>query len=145
MVARVGLSHLPNHTVGKQKGGRRATIKAHPVTLAPTDVDGLFVRLMHIRRPLRSPWRWGEVHFSYVRPYRDAPEYRLFYTLTMCAYAVGSRFISPRFWFIFALLHQYNGGKEHDKDDDVQSRTPCADGMKEHKLHVDQVEDGQHP
>ncbi len=68
-----------------------------------------------------------------------------FYTLTMCAYALGGGFIGPGFWFIFALLHQYNGGKEHDKDDDVQSRTPCTDGMEEHKLHVDQVEDGQHP
>ena len=71
-------------------------------------------------------------------------EYRPF-LLAMCAYAIRSWFISPRFWFIFALLHQYNCGEEHDEYDDVQSRTPCADGMEEHKLNVDQVEDGQHP
>ena len=32
----------------------RATIKAHPA-LAPTDFDGLFVRLRPIGRPLSSP------------------------------------------------------------------------------------------
>ncbi len=53
---------LTNHTVGKQKEGRRATIKALP---APTDVDGLFVRLMRITADLSAP---GKSPFTLLWP-----------------------------------------------------------------------------
>ena len=39
-----------------QMNRTRATIKALPTALAPTDVDGLGLRVMPLGRSSRSPW-----------------------------------------------------------------------------------------
>jgi hypothetical protein len=58
------------------------------------------------------------------------------------AHPIRSGFIAISFCLFLALLQLHDGDEEHDKNDGMHAGTPCTDGMKDNKFHIDEVEDG---